>query len=72
MSLVKRTLGNKYRIGMYVATTTRKGILHSDGDLRGWQEGEMGAEAKYSWKFTIPKGCRQAARISNVSAYAQE
>ena len=50
--------GDKYRLGMYVATSTRKGAI---SDLRDWQREEMGGlEVKYTWVFTIPKGCRQA------------
>lgn len=54
---------------MYVATSTRKGATN---DLVEWQAGEMGAEVKYRWRFSIPKGCRQAAKISDVSAYGDE
>ena len=63
-------VGDKYRLGMYVATATRRSAVD---ELREWQEGEMGGrELKYTWVFTIPKGCRQAAKISDVSAYADE
>ena len=64
-------LGDKFRIGMYVGTTTRKAVLRQGGDLRKWWEGEMGEEAVYSWKFTIPRGCRQATRIQDVSAHKE-
>ena len=36
--------GEESRIGMYVATTTDESA--ADG-LKGWQEGELGAEVKY-------------------------
>ena len=45
---------------MYVASTTRKGVLKEGGDLRNWQDREMGVAAVYAWKFTIPRDCRQA------------
>jgi hypothetical protein len=61
--------GEKYRLGMYVATSTRKSATSG---LKEWQEGEMGGAAKYSWKFTIPNGCRQATKIDEVSAYGNE
>ena len=61
--------GEKYRLGMYVATSTRK---RATGDLKEWQEGEMGGAAQYSWKFSIPSGCRQATKIDEVSAYGNE
>jgi len=63
-------VGDKYRLGMYVATATRRSAVD---ELREWQEGEMGGrELKYTWVFTIPKGCRQATKISSVSHYAKE
>ena len=62
-------VGEKYRLGMYVATSTREAAAEG---LMGWQAGEMGSEVKYRWRFTIPKGCRQATKISDVSAYANE
>ena len=62
--------GDKYRLGMYVATATRRGVVK---ELREWQQSEMGGrELKYTWVFTIPKGCRQATKISVVSHYADE
>ena len=70
----KRTInvGEKYCLGMYVATSTDKNIRSLDGELREWQEGESGAEVKYMWHFTIPEGCRQATKISQISAHADE
>ena len=108
--------GEKYRLGMYVATSKRKSTLahfascpvfpsgatwcvrasiawlaveaHAGclvgyicdywlvaaaiGQLKEWQEGEMGGEVKFTWRFSIPKGCRQATKIANVSHYADE
>ena len=61
--------GRKYRLGMFVATSTSEAAAEG---LMGWQAGEMGSEVKYRWRFTIPKGCRQATKISDVSAYANE
>ncbi len=62
-------VGEKYRLGMYVATSTRKSATSG---LKEWQEGEMGGAAQYSWKFSIPSGCRQATKIDEVSAYGNE
>jgi hypothetical protein len=62
-------VGKKYRLGMYVATSTRKRAM---GDLKEWQKEEMGGATKYSWQFTIPNGCRQATKIHEVSAYGDE
>ena len=64
-------VGEKYRLGirMYVATSTRKSS--TDGLLE-WQAGEMGTAVQYRWRFSIPKGCRQAVKISDVSGYGDE
>ena len=62
-------VGEKYRLGMYVATSTREAAAEG---LMGWQAREMGSEVKYRWRLTLPKGCRQAAKISGVSAYGDE
>eukprot|EP01043_Picozoa_sp_COSAG02_P012198 COSAG02_NODE_468_length_21758_cov_41.206796_8_plen_583_part_00 len=62
-------VGEKYRLGMYVATSTRK---CATGSLKEWQEREMGGSTRYSWQFTIPKGCHQATEIHEVSAYGDE
>ena len=32
----------------------------------------MGTAVKYLWHFTIPKGCRQACKVSGVSAHGDE
>ena len=52
-------VGKQYRIGMYVCTSTAKSVVNSSSDIRGWQEGEMGTDVKYTWVFSVPKGCRQ-------------
>jgi hypothetical protein len=56
-------VGEKYRLGMYVATSTRKSATSG---LKEWQEGEMGGATKYSWQFSIPNGCRQATKASGT------
>ena len=38
-ALLLLLLGGKFRIGMYVATTTHKAVLKPGGDLREWWEG---------------------------------
>jgi|EP01049_Picozoa_sp_SAG25_P002938 hypothetical protein len=32
----------------------------------------MDADVKFTWRLTIPKGCRQATKIAQVSHYADE
>ena len=65
-------VGTKYRIGMYVATSTQRDVIKQGGKLLEWQQRETGDEHKFSWAFSIPAGCRQAALISEVSAHAGE
>ena len=39
-------VGKKYRLGMYVATSTKKNAVK---ELMGWQEEEIGSKVKYTW-----------------------
>ena len=58
----------------YVATSTRKKAMN---ELTEWQAGEVGGAVKYSWKFSVPKGCRQVRwhfthkteRIESIGEY---
>ena len=80
--------GRKCRIGMYVATSTDEKMLDElkgwqQGEtgtavkykvnLRVLSQPSHGADSSVrQWVFTIPKGCRQATMISQVSHYAKE
>ena len=63
-------VGDKYRIGMYVCTSTDRDSPAIE-DLRDWQEATQ-SPPKCMWVFNIPSGCRQAAKISQVSACPEE
>ena len=65
-------VGERYRMCMYVATSTKREVTRG---LQEWQEQEMGEAGeglRYSWQFTIPTGCRQATNIQKVSGYGNE
>jgi hypothetical protein len=51
---------------------TCRGLAGAIDQIKEWQEGEMNADVKFTWRLTIPKGCRQATKIANVSAFADE
>ena len=61
--------GSAYRIGMFVATSTRREAIQQ---LAEWQGGETGFRPKVSWVFTVPAGCQQVRDIRSVSRFGHD